>query len=173
MSVNAVPEKVVNFNVYAEGDRLVGVSAEIKLPSFEAITETITGAGIAGELESATPGHFKSMQIEIPFRILYDPTFSLAIPNGQTITLRASQQSFDLAAGKIEYRPLKITLKTMPKNLDLGTLGIGKPTESNNVLEILYIKIQENGVTVLEYDKLNFIYVVNGVDVLGIVKNQI
>jgi P2 family phage contractile tail tube protein len=170
---NPIPEKVVNFNVYAEGEKLVGVSGEVKLPSLEAITENITGAGIAGEIESATPGHFKSMQIEIPFRILYDPTFSLAVPNGQTITLRASQQSFDSAGGKINFRPLKIVLKVMPKNLELGTLGVGKPTESTNALEILYIKIQENRKTLLELDKLNFVYIVNGVDVFSQIKEQI
>lgn len=173
MSVNSIPEKVVNYNVYNENDKLIGISGEITLPSLEAMTETISGAGIAGEFESPTPGHFGSMAIEIPFRVLYDQSFKMMIPGGQTIVLRASQQSYDVAAGEISYRGLKITLKVLPKGVDLGSLGVGKATNTTNKLEVLYIKVQENRNTLLELDKLNFIYIVNGVDILKDVRNQI
>src|SRR5690554_6221578 len=99
MAVNPLPEKVVNFNVYSEGEKLVGVTGEVTLPNLEAMTETINGAGIAGEIESPTPGHFGSIIIEIPFRIIYDKSFRLMVPEGQTITLRAAQQSYDVAGG--------------------------------------------------------------------------
>jgi P2 family phage contractile tail tube protein len=173
MAVNPLPEKVVNFNVYSEGEKLVGVTGEVTLPNLEAMTETISGAGIAGEIESPTPGHFGSITIEIPFRIIYDKSFRLMVPEGQTITLRAAQQSYDVAGGTINYRGLKISLKVMPKNLNLGTLGVGTPTETTNALEVLYMKIDENDKTLLELDKINFIYVVNGVDVLKGVRELI
>ena len=173
MAVNPLPEKVVNFNVYNEGEKLVGITGEVTLPNLEAMTETISGAGIAGEIESPTPGHFGSITIEIPFRIIYDKSFRLMVPEGQTITLRAAQQSYDVAGGAIEHRGLKITLKVIPKNLNLGTLGIGTPTNTTNALEVLYMKIEEGGKTLLELDKINFIYVVNGVDVLKGVRELI
>src|SRR5690554_4594834 len=97
MSVNPIPDKVVNFNIYNEEEKLVGVSGEVTLPNFEAIAETISGAGIAGEFESPTPGHFGSSQIEIPFRTIYDQSFKMMNPRGQTITLRGSQQIMDPA----------------------------------------------------------------------------
>ncbi len=170
---NPIPEKVVNFNVYNEAEKLVGVSAEVTLPNLEAMTETISGAGIAGEFESPTPGHFGSLTVEIPFRVLYDQSFKLMVPQGQTITLRASQQSYDVAGGEIQHRGLKVILKVIPKGIDLGKLSVGGPTDTKNTLEILYIKIVENGVTLLELDKANFIYIVNGVDVLANVRAQI
>lgn len=170
---NPIPEKVVNFNVYNEGEKLVGVSGEVTLPNLEAMTETISGAGIAGEFESPTPGHFGSLTVEIPFRVLYDQSFKLMVPQGQTITLRASQQSYDVAGGEIQHRGLKVILKVIPKGIDLGKISVGGPTDTKNTLEILYIKIVENGVTLLELDKANFIYIVNGVDVLANVRAQI
>lgn len=173
MATNAIPEKVVNYNVYNEGEKLVGVAGEVTLPNLEAMSETISGAGIAGEFDSPTPGHFGSIIIEIPFRVIYDQSFKLSVPRGQTITLRASQQAYDVSGGRIEHRGLKITLKVFPKSLNLGTLGVGKPTETTNILEVLYIKIEENGTTLLELDKLNFIFVINGVDVLEKVRQQI
>ena len=171
--VNPIPEKVVNFNVYDEGEKLVGVSGEVTLPNLEAMTETISGAGIAGEYESPTPGHFGSITTEIPFRTLYDSSFKLMVPGGRTITLRASQQSYDVAGGEIQHRGLKIVLKVMPKGLDLGKLAVGSPTDTKNSLEVLYIKIVENNKTLLELDKQNFKYIVNGVDILADVRDQI
>lgn len=171
--MNPIPEKVSNYNVYNDNDKLVGVSGEVTMPNLEAMTETLSGAGIAGEFESPTPGHFGSISIEIPFRVIYDTSFKMMVPKGQTIYLRASQQSYDVAGGEIKNRGLKITLKVMPKGIDLGTLGVGKITDTKNTLEVLYIKIEENGKTLLELDKLNFICVINGVDVLEDIRKQI
>ncbi|MEK5069815.1 phage major tail tube protein [Sporosarcina sp. FSL K6-1508] len=171
--MSTIPEKIVNFNVYSDADKLVGVAAEVTLPDFEAMTETISGAGIAGEYESATPGHFGSQTIEIPFRSISDPSFKFLQNRGQTIILRAAQQSYDVSSGKTNIRPLKVTIKGLPKGLNLGKVGVGTPTETTNTIEILYIKIEENGVTLLELDKLNFIFIVNGTDLMEDVRNAI
>jgi len=173
MNVNSIPEKISNYNVYNDTDKLVGVSAEVTMPKLEAMSETISGAGIAGEFDSPTPGHFGSIQVEIPFRVLMDQSFKLMVPGAKNIVLRASQQSYDVAGGQINHRPLKITFRGLPKGVDLGTMGVGKQTDTKNTLEVLYIKIEENGKTLLELDKLNFIYKINGVDVLGDIAKQI
>lgn len=170
---NPIPERVVNYNVYDETEKLVGVSSEVTLPNFEAMTETISGAGIAGEVESALPGHFTSQTIEIPFRTLMDPSFSLMKNSGRPLVLRAAQQSYDVAAGRTLARPLKITIKYQSKNLNLGTLAVGGMTESTNALEVIYIKIEENGRELLEYDKFNFVFIVDGEDLLGGIRNMI
>lgn len=172
-SVNPIPEKVVNYNVYNGANKLVGVSAEITMPNLETMTETISGAGLAGEFESPTPGHFGSISMEIPFRTIMDQSFKLMVPGAQTLYLRAAQQSYDIAAGRINQRGLKITLKVIPKGINLGTMGVGKPTETTNTLEVLYIKIDENGKTLLELDKLNFIFKVNGTDILEPIRRLI
>lgn len=173
MTVNSIPEKIVNYNVYDENEKLVGVAEEVTLPNLESMTETIAGAGIAGEIESPTPGHFGSISIEIPFRVLYDTSIKMMRPSGRTLVLRASQQSYDVAAGEIQYRPLKVTLKVIPKGLELGKLAAGKMTETKNTLEVVYIKVEENRRTILEVDKLNFVFIVDGHDVLAEVRNQI
>lgn len=171
--MNPIPEKVVNFNVYNDIEKLVGVAGEVTLPDFEAMTETISGAGIAGEYESPTPGHFGSQEIELQFRTLTDTSFNLMKNAGKSIVLRAAQQSFDMSQGKTSQRPLKITLRGIPKGLALGKIGIGTPTETTNKLEVLYIKIEESGKVLLEYDKLNFVFVLNGEDLMADIRNAI
>jgi P2 family phage contractile tail tube protein len=169
----AIPEKIVNYNVYDEGEKLVGITGEVTLPNFEAMAEEISGAGIAGSFESPTPGHFSSLEMEIPFRTVTNQSFRLAVPGGRTITLRASQQGYDVSGGQVNYRGLKITVRGLPKGHNLGTAAVGQPTNTTNTIEVLYIKVEENGETMLELDKLNFIYIVNGVDVLADVRRQI
>lgn len=170
---NPIPEKVVNYNVYDDTEKLVGVAAETTLPNFEAMTETISGAGIAGEYESPTLGHFGSQTLVIPFRTMVDKAFSLMKNRGRSIVLRAAQQSYDISKGQIDTRPLKITIRGIPKGLELGKLAPNATTDTNNTLEVLYIKIEENGRTLLEYDKLNFVFIVDGDDLLANVRNSI
>ncbi|MEH7122112.1 phage major tail tube protein [Bacillus sp. JJ1773] len=170
---NPIPEKVVNYNVYDDTEKLVGVAAEVTLPTLEAMSETISGAGLLGEYESPTPGHFSSITIEIPFRTLMDKSFNMLKNKGRSIVLRAAQQSYDTAQGKISQRGLKITLRGIPKALELGKLAVGSPTESKNTIEVLYLKIEENGRVLLELDKLNFVYIVDGEDLLADIRNLI
>lgn len=170
---NPIPEKVVNYNVYDDTEKLVAVSAEVTLPTLEAMSETVSGAGILGEYESPTPGHFGSITIEIPFRVLIDKSFQLLKNAGRSIVLRAAQQSYDVTQGRQIIRPLKITLRGIPKALELGKLSPGAMTESKNTLEVLYMKIEENGKVLLELDKLNFIYIVDGEDLLVDIRNSI
>lgn len=170
---NPIPDKVTNYNVYDDTEKLVGVAAEVTLPNLEPMTETISGAGILGEYESPNEGHFGSMAIEIPFRTLTDKSFSLLKNKGRSIVLRAAQNSYDMSGGSKQKRGLKITLRGIPKGLELGKLAAGTGTESKNTLEVLYMKIEENGKVLLELDKLNFIYIVDGEDLLAEIRNLI
>lgn len=44
--------------------------------------------------------------------------------------------------------------------------------ESEVELEILYIKVEINNAVVLELDKLNFVFVLNGKDMLAQIRSQ-
>ncbi|MBM7580008.1 phage major tail tube protein [Jeotgalibacillus terrae] len=161
-----IPEKVWNFKAYDDTDELIGITGEITLPNLEAMSETVSGAGIMGEYESTNPGHFGSLTIELPFKSLSQKNFSLMKSTGRPIVLRAAQQSYDSTAGRIMHRPLKITLKGQPKSLTLGKLSPGAATETTNVMEVLYIKIEENNTVLLELDKLNYVFILDGEDML-------
>lgn len=170
---NPIPEKVVNYNVYDDTEKLIGLSGEVTLPKLDSKAETISGAGILGEYDSVNPGHFSSMTIDLPFRTIFKKSFSLMKYSGRSLVLRAAQQSYDVSSGQMEYRGLKITIRGLPKALETGKLSVGAPTETKNTLEVLYLKIEENGSTLLELDKLNFVYIVDGQDMLANIKKLI
>jgi len=173
MSVNAIPEKVINYNVYLGNDKLIGINASVTLPKLEQMSTTISGAGIAGEYESAVPGHFGKIETDITFNTVSEESSQLLVPGTKTLVFRASQQSYDVAGGQMNYRALKISMKVLSKGIDLGKLSVGKQTETKNTFEVVYIKVEENGKTLIELDKLNFIFKVNGIDVLADIRNQI
>lgn len=170
---NTIPQKIGNFNVYDDTEKLIGVSGEITLPNLEGMSEAISGAGLLGEIDFANPGHFASLSIEIPFRTLHKKSFSLVKYTGRNLYLRANQQSYDAATGRLIQSGIKITLRTAPKGLNLGKFANGASTETTNALEILYIKVEVAGEIVLELDKLNFVYIVDGEDMLAEIKKYI
>lgn len=173
MSVNAIPEKVVNYNAYLDNDKLIGINTDVTLPKLEQMTTTISGAGIAGEYDSAVPGHFGKIEIDVTFNTVTEQSAELLIPGTKSLVFRASQQSYDVAGGQTLFRSLKITTKVLSKGVDLGKLTVGKQTGTKNTFEAIYIKVEENGKTIIELDKLNFIFKVNGKDVLADIRNQI
>lgn len=152
---------------------MIGITGEVALPNLEASTSTLSGAGILGEMESVNVGHFGSTTVELTMKTLFQKSFDFLTYSGKSLILRAAQQSVDSKNGQISHRGLKITMKWQPKGLDLGTLAKGAQTESKNTLEIFYIKIEENGKELLELDKLNYVYRINGKDQLASIKKLI
>lgn len=166
-AITNVPEVINNFNAYNKGNVLVGVSGAVTLPSFDAITESVSGAGILGEYDTSVVGMYGSMVQEIPFRILEEDTFSLMDPTQLVdLTFRASAQSTVKATGAVDYKGMRVVERGRLKSFTPGKLELGKQMDANLTLELLYILVEIGGKTMLEYDKLNSVFVVNGVDLL-------
>lgn len=165
--MDQIPEKIHLFNAYKDGVRLIGLTDEVTLPDLETMTETISGPGILGEVDSPTPGHFGSMEQEIPFRNLDENLFGLfTVGERVQITLRASQQ-YQTSEGKVDYKGLRIVEGGIVKGIGGGSLKQGSPMGSSIKLEITYYLVELNGKKLLELDKFNGIFVVNGVDIMG------
>ncbi|WP_445506768.1 phage major tail tube protein [Niallia sp. 03190] len=171
--MSIIPDKITDFNAYEENNKLVGLTGEVALPSLEAMTSTMSGAGLLGEVESVNIGHFGSVAIELTWKVLYDKTFNLMTYSGKPLILRGAVQYIDGATGKPSFKGIKITIKWMPKGLDLGKLAQNAQSESKNTLEIFYIKVEIDGKEMLELDKFNYVYRVNGQDQLSDIKKLI
>lgn len=171
-SITNVPEVINNYNVYSNGNVLVGVSGSVELPSFDAITEEVSGAGILGTYETSIPGFYSSMSQEVPFRILDNDIFSLMNPNALVdLTFRASAQSTVKSTGALDYKGMRIVERGRLKSFVPGKYELGKTMDASVTLELLYVLIEIDGVTKLEYDKLNSVFVVNGNDLLEKVRS--
>jgi hypothetical protein len=168
MAIAGIPEIINDFNMYLSGNRLVGMTGEVTLPDMEAITETISGPGILGEYESGSPGRFGSMEQEVPFRLFSSDALKLIDPtNPVELTLRGSQQYTVQATGALDEQGMRVVFRGRCKKIVPGTVKQGGPMDSSITLELTYYMVEIDSKKVIELDKLNSVYIVNGVDLLA------
>ena len=167
-----VPEKLINFRVYKDGTDLIGL-ADVSMPSFDAVTDTVKGAGLAGEIDSPAIGHFKSMEVQLNWRTVTKDNSFLAKPESVNLDLRGAQQVYDSSTGKYVTSKLKVVIRGVPKKFELGKLDMGASVGSSNTLEVNYIKVSLDGKEVIELDKFNYIYKVDGEDWMADVREAL
>lgn len=170
----AIATKINAYNAYLSGSKLIGLADEVTLPDFEAMTETLSGAGLLGEIDEPLLGHFKSIEMEIPFRTLNDDIFKLA--NAQSnvnVTLRMSTQTLNESDMKTDFIPSRVVIKGKNKSFSGGKVKQGNGTGSSIKIEVMYILIEVNGKSKFELDKINFVYKVDGKDLLDKVRKQV
>jgi hypothetical protein len=169
---NPVPEKLVNFRVYRDGADMLGV-ADAELPSLEAMTDTVQGAGVAGEVDSPILGHYGSMTLTLNWRTVTGNTTILAQPQAHQLDLRGAMQVYDASNGAYKTVPLKVVCKAVPKNTGLGSLQAGSSQENSTEMEVNYIKVWVDGEEKIELDKYNFKCVIEGTDYLESVRDNL
>ena len=167
-----VPEKLINFRVYKDGADLIGL-ADVTMPSFDAVTDTVKGAGLAGEIDSPVIGHFKSMEVQLNWRTVTKDNSFLAKPESVNLDLRGAQQVYDSSTGKFKTSRLKVVVRGVPKKFEMGKLDMGASVGSSNTLEVNYIKVTLDDKDVIELDKFNYIYKVDGEDWLADVREAL
>lgn len=69
---NYIPDRTINFNVTAdEGNIFLGVGT-VDLPEIQKMTDTLSGSGIAGEVETRSPdisSQWRQPSIGMPSRL--------------------------------------------------------------------------------------------------------
>ncbi|NTU28850.1 phage major tail tube protein [Brevibacillus sp. HB1.1] len=167
-----VSEKLISYRVYKDGKDFLG-TADVTLPSLEYLTETVKGAGIAGEVDSPTIGNFGSMGLTLNWRTIEADAIRLAAPQAHALDFWGAQQVFDQSSGKYDSVAVKVSVRAIPKKFDIGKFEPGATTDSSSEFEVIYLKLSHNDRVLLEIDKYNYICVIDGVDYLAKVRSQL
>lgn len=170
--MNQIPEKLTHYMAYRDGTEFLGTT-DVELPELAALTDTLKGAGIAGEIDSPVIGHFGSMETKLNFRTLAKQNISLMAFKTHALDFRGSQQIYDAGTGAYIKQRIKVSMRVIPKSYTAGKLEVGAQTGTANGLETVYMKIEIDGKRVLEVDKLNFICFIDGADYLEEVRANI
>lgn len=168
MASRTIPARLNRFNIYRTTtgfSRPMGV-ATVTLPNLEAMSDTLTGAGILGEIDMPTLGQFGSTEIELEWNTITSDAVALAPGVAEELTFRGEMQVVDGVTGGIKMVGCRVVVKTVGKGLDLGSAEMGSATGTTNTLECFYIKIVVDGKETFELDKLNGVYRVNGVSLI-------
>ena len=171
MSVNTIPERIIDYRVYKSGNTLLG-TADIELPKVQFMTESLKGAGILGELETPTVGMTKSLKTKITFRTTTTDMISLLDCAGHELEFRSAVQKIN-SSGERSLDSSRVVIRGFPSEGELGKLDKGASGNSTIELECVYLKYVINDTTVLEIDKLNYVYKVSGTDLLSDLKTAL
>lgn len=163
---NVIPNLGVNFKVYLNGDDLLGI-AEGNFPTGDLMTSEIRGAGIAGSLDMPVLGHMQSVTVSLTWRTLTKSVMKIIEPRTHSIDMYALDQDFDAGQGIIKTNGIHVFMKAITKKYDFGKLVTGDTRDTSTEHEVYYYKVWLGGSEVLEVDKFNYIYKVNGTDYLA------
>jgi P2 family phage contractile tail tube protein len=155
--------------VYEDSIEYIGI-AEVTLPDLSALTQTISGAGIAGNVDAIILGHFDPMTLTLTFRTTTEQTIRLSEPRRHTIDLRVAQQSEDTVAGAVKVQQVKHVLVVIPKKDAGGSIAPASPTNGSGEYAVRYWATYLDGKKKREIDPLNFICFINGTDYLAPVR---
>lgn len=166
------PTTINGFNCYSAGSILMGVADEVTLPDMNAMTTSITGAGVAGSIDVPIIGFYENMDFTIPFRTLVDDTFKVMNPGKiQDLTLRGSIQTVDKATGAISQVGMRVAVRGYVKSFSPGSVKVADAMNSTVTMSLTYLLIEVNGDTKVELDKFNSKYVVDGTDIMEIIRS--
>lgn len=166
---NRIPERLINFRIYNEGNDLLGV-ANVDLPSIESLTDTISGAGIAGEIDTPIVGHYASMKMTVHWRTIEKAAIGLCQPKAHTIDCRGAQQLNNVGTGELDVSAIRVAARITPTSTTLGTFEPNATTGTDQEFEVTYLKIFIDDKEVLEIDKFNYIANFGGTDALAKVR---
>lgn len=158
-----IPDRLINFKAYSDSGVLLGL-VDVELPTIKMLTEKMSGAGIAGELDVPGMGQFGAMQLKLKFRAATHAAVGLTSPRGHHIELRGSMQFHESGSGTLVPRPIRVVTRALPTEFNLGKFEPNKPMDSEITFELSYLALFIDEVPKLEIDKLNHRWTVNGDD---------
>ena len=104
-----VDQAVINFACYEDAKDFLGL-ASVTLPDVDFITTTVSGAGIAGNVEAPIIGHMNAMTAQLKFRTFSTESLKLQEPREHNVDLRAPQQVYDPIAAFTRRSPSSTSL---------------------------------------------------------------
>ena len=165
-------QSVINFAVYEDGNEYMGM-ASVAMPDLTALTQSISGAGIAGNIDAVILGHFDAMSMTLNYRTLTEQSMRLFEPRRHNIDLRVAQQDEDTVKGEVVVNAIKHVMVVIPKAYKGGNVAPASANDASGEFTVRYWKTYRDGKKVLEVDPLNFIFEVNGVDYLADVRKAL
>lgn len=166
-------EQTVAYRIYHQGKDLLG-TANIEMPQIQYMNETLSGSGIAGEIDNPTIGITQSITCKLSFTSVNQEVFHI-MDWTQTALYEcyAALQVSDDATSVRSSIPERINMLGRVKSFSLGTREQGKKHGNEVELELTRLETFLDGEEKLLIDKLNFIHRVNGKDLLQQVRSQI
>ena len=167
------PERTIDFRVYdGNNNDLLGV-ANVELGELTPMTETVSGAGMAGEVESPIPGHYESMSLKLAWNSITEKGEKLRKPGSHSFVLRGALQSRDTTTGKNVVVPIRYAVTGLYKGGSLGTLEKNAAIDAEQEFEVIRMEKFINDKSIFKLDKFNYVAEFDGEDSLADVRKAL
>ena len=156
-------EAYIDFTVYENSRDLLGV-AKVTMPDIKFLTQTISGAGVAGNVEAVLKGMVDAMTLGLDFISATDSAVNLATPVKHNIDLRVAEQQWDTVGARSHVVADKFVLVVIPKGLTVGSIAQASPAAASGEYAVYYYAAYKGKKQLWEIDPYNYICKINGVD---------
>lgn len=158
-----LPSNLKNFNLYADGESLMGVAEEITLPKLARKMDEYEAAGMAGPIDIDMGA--EKMVLEwtcagLVFSAIKQ--FGAAKPDALMLRYAGAYQREDTGV----THAVEIVVRGRHAEIDMGTAKIKDKTITKIKTSLAYYKLIVDGEELIEFDALGMIFRVNGKDLL-------
>ena len=159
----ALPNSLKNFNVFDDGNSFMGVIEEVKLPKLSRKMESFRGGGMDGEIEiDLGQEKLEIEQVCGGFVLDAYKAYGITKASGVLIRFAGAYQRDDTAA----VQAVEIVVRGRHKEIDPGDAKGGDKGKTTVKSTLTYYKLTVDSSDVIEIDLINFIFKVDGTDML-------
>ena len=166
------PEAYIDFEVYEDSVNLIGV-ANITPPDINYLTQTITGAGIGGNVEAVLVGMVDAMTLGMNFRSVTGAAVSLSTPTKHQLDLRVAEQYWNTVDAAKEVWADKYVMVVVPKSTSPGQIAPASASAASGQYTVYRYEAYKDGQELWVIDPFNQICRINGVDYMEPVRKAL
>lgn len=169
-----IPAALTDANVYIDGSDWLG-KAEIELPSITFKMAEVKQFGVLGSTEVPLVGQIEKMEGRIKFKAINPDAMSVFYNprKASLLDIRAAQQKYNTPYGTTTLESIKVLLRVFPKNIKMMNFKQGADEDSEIEYVANYYKLEIAGKEILEIDQYNYVYRINGADLIADLKSAL
>ena len=157
------PEAYIDFKVFEDSDTLIGV-ASATLPAIAFLTQTISGAGIGGNVQAILAGMVDAMSLTLNFRSVTGAATNLCTPEKHLIDLRLAEQHWDSTEAQKEVQADKFVMVVVPRTTNPGNIAPASASDASGEYSVYRYEAYKDGKELWCIDPYNGICRILGKD---------
>jgi P2 family phage contractile tail tube protein len=165
-------EGIISFSVYEDAKEYLGI-AKATRPDIKFMTQSLSGAGIAGNITAVMRGLVEAMQLALDFTETTDAAVNLLTPVTHHIDLRVAMQEFDPVKSQYNIVSEKYLMDVVPQQLGGGSVAQASASDVSGQYSVYNYKAYKNGKELWCIDPINYICRIGGVDYLADVRKAL
>ena len=166
------PEAYLDFEVYEGKVNYLGV-AKATQPNIAFLSQTITGAGIGGNVDAVMTGMMEAMTLELSFRSANGAALQLLRPEKHSLELRIAEQQWDPVNVKRVITADKFVYVCVPKSLNLGAVAPASMADVTASFAVYYFAGFEGQRIMWEIDPYNYKCVIDNKDYMADIRRAL